>query len=99
MAATISYIALLIFWFLATYIAAKHFSGNNFKLTSFYSITALSIAWGSIQLGLARDGLILFVDDPIDTFKDDQIVRWAALVSVFMQTVCIPSKEPFRAWL
>lgn len=99
MAATISYIALLISWFLATYLAAKHFSGSNFKLKSFYSITALSIAWGSIQFGLARDGLIIFIDDPIDTFKDDQTVRWAALVSVFMQTACIPSKEPFRAWL
>jgi len=99
MAATISYIALLILWFLATYLAAKHFSGSNFKLKSFYSITALSIAWGSIQFELARDGIILLIDEPIYTFKDNQIVRWAALVSVFMQTACIPSKEPFRPWL
>jgi len=98
MLGTTSYITLLIIWYLVSYRTAKHFSHKNFTLAWFWTIVALGGLWGGIQLGLAKYGYILIVGDPIYIFKDNETVRFAALASALMQTACIPSKEPFRAW-
>jgi len=98
MLGTTSYISLLIACFLAFYVAARHFSHKNFKLKWFWTIVGLGLTWGSIQLGLAKYGYIFFIGESIYIFQDNEIVRFAALASALMQTACIPSKEPFRAW-
>jgi len=98
MLASISYLALLAIWFWASYLAAKYFSEKNFRLKWFWGMVTISIIWGAIQINLAKEGYILILGSPNYIFQENEIVRFAALASALMQTACIPSKEPFRAW-
>ncbi|MGC1331284.1 hypothetical protein, partial [Pseudomonas sp.] len=85
--------------FTTSFVVARHYSGTKFKLKWFWTCVITGGLWGGVQFNLAKNGYILLLGDPMYIFENNITVRWAALISLFMQSICIPSKKPFRAWL
>ncbi len=74
-------------------VVSEHFSGNRLNLAKLWGCLAITILWGQVQWGVAKNGNIMFFENETHFLHDNITARWIGFAAAFLQILCIPSKN------